>query len=105
MTVNGAAAREELLDESLTRFYFSSDSAVESSCLCRQQGSSLVFGFSSVKFSRKNLEDYLPVVHSVSTFIVGVDGVFVSNLRCSASLLVHVSPPYQLGTETPALPS
>lgn len=42
------------------------------------------------------------MIHPVSGFIVGVYGVFVANLLCPGSLLVHVSPSDEFGTEVPA---
>ena len=42
------------------------------------------------------------VVHLVGGRVVWVDGIFIANLGCPASLLVHVSPAHQLGTKVPA---
>lgn len=47
----------------------------------------------------------LLVVHPVRGLVVGVYGVFVANLFGPVSLLVHVGPPNQFGTEVPVLPS
>lgn len=45
----------------------------------------------------------LPVVHSISRFIVRINRVLITNLLGSLSLLIHVCPTHQFGGELPAL--
>lgn len=50
----------------------------------------------------RNDVNMTPVVHPARGFVVRVDGIFVADLLSSTPLLVHVRPPYQLSSETPA---
>lgn len=43
------------------------------------------------------------MVHPACGFVVRVDGIFIADLLSSAPLLMHVCPPYELSSETPAL--
>lgn len=75
--------------------------------LCKHQGNWLGFQtFCSwtTKGSLTIIQHSL-VIHPVSGLIVRVYWVFVTNLFCPVSLLVHVGSTNQFGTKVPALPS
>lgn len=47
----------------------------------------------------------LPVIHSIGRRIIGVNRVLITELFGPLSLLIHVGPTHQLGSEMPTLAS